>query len=131
MRAAVRAAASGRTGTLTCRPSGEQAALPFSDFARSSADRRHTVAGPGLCIATAPRPEDPRPAIAASVTAGVAALCLDSRRCEDGAPARTGRTLVDDAAAHSRHHEAYGFYGEPLRPVRGRHYGPLVSAARY
>lgn len=115
----------------------DQVALPFSDFARSSADRRHTVAAPGLCIATTPRPQDPRPAVyqgaalAASVATGIAALCVDSGRCADGAPARTVRTLVEDAAAHGRRHPEYGFYGDPLQPLRGRHYGPLLSAARY
>lgn len=115
----------------------DQVALPISDFARSSADRRHTVAAPGLCIATTPRPQDPRPvvyhgaALAASVATGIAALCVDSGRCGDATPARTVRTLVDDAAAHGWRHPEYGFFGDPLQPVRGRHYGPLVSAARY
>ncbi|MCX4778033.1 S8 family serine peptidase [Streptomyces sp. NBC_01264] len=115
----------------------DQATLRFAEFARSAADRRHIVAAPGICIATTPRPQDPLPAIyfgtglTAPVVTGIAALCVHSGRCEDGAPARTIRTLVDDAAAHSRRHEEYGFYGDPSRPIRGRHYGPLVSAARY
>lgn len=115
----------------------DQAAVPFSGFARSAADRRHTVAAPGTCVASVTRPLDPAPTvffgtgIATSVVTGLAALCVDSGRCQDGAPARTVHTLVDDAAAHSRRHGAYGFHGDPLRPIRGRHYGPLVSAARY
>ncbi|MFF4434766.1 S8 family serine peptidase [Streptomyces sp. NPDC001513] len=115
----------------------DQATLRFSDFARSAADRRHTVAGPGICMATWPRPQQPQPTVlfggglSAPVVTGIAALCIDSGRCADGAPARNLRTLVDDAAAHGRRHPEYGFYGDPLRPIRGRHYGPLVSAARY
>ncbi|MDD9381516.1 S8 family serine peptidase [Streptomyces sp. ZAF1911] len=115
----------------------DQASIPFADFARSAADRRHLVAAPGICMATTPRPQDPIPTVylgtglAAPVVTGVTALCIDSGRCRDGGPARTLRTLVDDAAAHSRRHEEYGFHGDPLRPIRGRHYGPLVSAARY
>ncbi|MER6202763.1 S8 family serine peptidase [Streptomyces sp. NPDC001586] len=115
----------------------DQATLRFSDFARSAADRRHTVAGPGICMAAWPRPQQPQPTVlfggglSAPVVTGIAALCIDSGRCADGAPARTLRTLVDDAAAHGRRHPEYGFYGDPLRPIRGRHYGPLVSAARY
>lgn len=54
-----------------------------------------------------------------------------SSRGAYGAPAPNVRTLVEDAAVHTRRHEEYGFHGNPLRPVRGRHYGPLASAARY
>lgn len=115
----------------------DQAAIRFSDFARSTADRRHTIAAPGICLETTPRPADPRPALysgagmSASIVTGVAALCVNAGRCGTDTPPKNVRTLVDDAAAHSRHHRRYGFYGDPLRPIRGRFYGPLVYAALY
>ncbi|MFG2233862.1 hypothetical protein ACGFNX_28390 [Streptomyces sp. NPDC048723] len=115
----------------------DQAALRFSDFARSTADRRHSFAAPGLCLETAPGPADPGPALyagagmSASIAAGVAALCVDAGRCGTGTPAENVRTPVDDAASQGRHRPGYGFFGDPLQPIRGLFYGPLVSAALY
>ncbi|MFI8420026.1 S8 family peptidase [Streptomyces sp. NPDC085479] len=115
----------------------DQAAIPFSNFARSAADRRHTIAAPGICLETAPRPTDPNPALfagattATAIVTGVAALCVDSGRCGTDTPADNVRTLVNDAAANGRRHSRYGFYGDLRRPIRGRIYGPLVSAALY
>ncbi|MCB5164489.1 S8 family serine peptidase [Streptomyces bambusae] len=115
----------------------DQAAIPFSNFARSAADRRHTVAAPGICLETAPDPADPAPALyagaglAAAIATGVAALCVEAGRCGRATPAKNVRTLVDDAAAHGRHHPGYGFYGDPRHPIRGRFYGPLLSARLY
>ncbi|MEU6986446.1 hypothetical protein ABZ946_23940 [Streptomyces sp. NPDC046324] len=115
----------------------DQAAIPFSDFARSAADRRHAIAAPGICLETAPRPSDPGPTLfdgvttATAIVTGVAALCVDSGRCGTDTPAENVRTLVKDAAVHGRRHPGFGFYGDPLQPIRGRFYGPLVSAALY
>ncbi|MEU2654005.1 S8 family serine peptidase [Streptomyces sp. NPDC007325] len=112
------------------------AALEFSNFARSRADRRHTVAAPGLCMeAAAPPPLHHAVLVgtsfAAPVTAGVLALCVHTGRCDPSRPARSLRTLVDDTRASNDAHPRHGFFGDPRRPIPGHYYGPLVAADRY
>ncbi|MFF0482791.1 S8 family serine peptidase [Streptomyces sp. NPDC004435] len=112
------------------------AALEFSNFARSAADRRHTVAAPGVCMeASTPLPLHHSVVVgtsfAAPATSGVLALCIHSGRCGDSDPARNLKTLVADARAYNEKQPHYGFFGDPHHPVPGRHYGPLVAADRY
>ncbi|MCB5164488.1 S8 family serine peptidase [Streptomyces bambusae] len=115
----------------------DQAALEFSNFARSARDRRHTVAAPGVCIfTTSSAPEAPYTAVdgtsfASPVIAGTTALCIAHGPCGRSTPARNLRTIVDDSARHSRHHTAYGYEGDPHTPFPGRYYGPLVHAGGY
>ncbi|MER5894411.1 S8 family serine peptidase [Streptomyces sp. NPDC001876] len=115
----------------------DQATLEFSNFARSPADRRHTVAAPGVCVETT----DPHgishhtfvdgTSFASPGVAGVTALCIAKGRCGTSTPGRNLRTIVDDATKYNRSHPRYGFLGDPLRPIKGRYYGPLVAADRY
>ncbi|MFF9851783.1 hypothetical protein [Streptomyces litmocidini] len=111
------------------------AALEFSNFARSTADRRHTVAAPGVCMeAAAPLPYHHSVNIGtsfASPTAGVLALCICTGRCGPSAPAHNLKTLVGDAHAYNHEHPRYGFFGDPHRPIPGHHHGPLVAADRH
>ncbi|MFD6274827.1 S8 family serine peptidase [Streptomyces sp. NPDC060209] len=114
----------------------DQASLWFSNFARSPADRRHTVSAPGVCIETTGLPGFPHAVeegtnYAAPAVAGVAALCIAKGRCGTSTPGHNLRTIVDDAKEYSRSHPRYGFLGDPLRPIKGRYYGPLVAANRY
>ncbi|MER5894412.1 S8 family serine peptidase [Streptomyces sp. NPDC001876] len=114
----------------------DQASLLFSNFARSQADRRHTVAAPGVCIETTGSPGFPYVVeqgtnYAAPAVTGVAALCIAKGRCGTSSPGRNLRTIVDDATKYNRSHPRYGFLGDPLRPIKGRYYGPLVAANRY
>lgn len=115
----------------------DQATLEFSNFARSKRDLEHTVAAPGVCVVTTSSdPDHPYTAVdgtsfASPVVAGTAALCIAHGPCGRSTPARNLRTIVDDAARHTRRHPAYGFDGDPNHPIPGRHYGPLVHAGRY
>ncbi|MDD9381515.1 S8 family serine peptidase [Streptomyces sp. ZAF1911] len=115
----------------------DQATLEFSNFARSARDREHTVAAPGVCmVTTSSDPAAPYTAVdgtsfASPVTAGTAALCIAHGPCGHSTPARNLRTIVDDAARHTRRHPGYGFDGDPNHPFPGRYYGPLVHAGRY
>ncbi|MEX0171199.1 S8 family serine peptidase [Streptomyces sp. LMG1-1-1.1] len=115
----------------------DQAALEFSNFARSKGDRRHTVSAPGICVlTTSSDPAAPYAAVdgtsfASPVVAGVAVLCIAYGPCSKSAAADNVRSLADDARRHQRAHPGYGFDGDDDSPVPGRHYGPLVHAARY
>ncbi|MFB6523279.1 S8 family serine peptidase [Streptomyces sp. NPDC056401] len=115
----------------------DQATLEFSNFVRLPHDREHTVAAPGVCVATTSSdPAAPYTAVdgtsfASPVVAGTAALCIAHGPCGHSTPARNLRTIVDDAARHTRRHPGYGFDGDPNHPFPGRYYGPLVHAGRY
>ncbi|MEU2509186.1 S8 family serine peptidase [Streptomyces sp. NPDC007863] len=105
------------------------AALEFSNFARSSADQRHTVAAPGVCMeAAAPLPFHHSVNIGTSfgspATAGVLALCVHTGRCDTSNPAHNLRTLVDDTRAYNNRNPRHGFFGDPHSPIPGHYYGP-------
>ncbi|MCX4778034.1 S8 family serine peptidase [Streptomyces sp. NBC_01264] len=115
----------------------DQAALEFSNFVRVPRDREHTVAAPGVCVATTSSdPAAPYTAVdgtsfSTPVVAGTAALCIAHGPCGHSTPARNLRTIVDDAARQTRRHPDYGFDGDPNHPFPKRYYGPLVHAGRY
>ncbi|MFG3370620.1 S8 family serine peptidase [Streptomyces sp. NPDC090032] len=114
----------------------DQASLEFSDFARSSTDRQHTVAAPGVCMETTEPPGSTitwvdGTSYASPVVSGVTALCIAKGRCGAGSPARNLRTIVSDAKKYNHANPRYGFFGDPLRPIPGRYYGYLVAADRY
>lgn len=114
----------------------DQVSLEFSNFARSAADRRHTLAAPGVCVES----NYPLPAhhavgdgtsFAAPSVVGVLALCIHAHRCNDSSPAGNLKTLVRDARAYNRHHPGYGYLGDPRHPLPDRYYGDLIAADRY
>jgi subtilisin len=118
-------------------PDGQDdAAAPFSNFARSGADQLHTVAAPGVCIDTTLPPEAGFPgygavdgtSLASPHIAGLAALCLSSGRCS-GEPLLDIQRLVSDAEAANGSDSGHGFLGDPLRPLDFSYYGWLPSAA--
>ncbi|MFD5142089.1 S8 family serine peptidase [Streptomyces sp. NPDC058401] len=116
--------------------SDDEAALSFSNFARSAADRKHTLAAPGVCMeSTIPLPNHHAvgdgTSFASPVVAGVLALCIDAGRCGDSTPARNLRTLLQDARRYNTADPGYGFFGDPHRPIPGRYYGDLIAADRY
>lgn len=115
----------------------DQIALPMAGFARTDADRRHLVAAPGVCLAATGAVADPLPRLitaagpAAAVAAGVTALCIAGRKCPTDDSATTVRRIVGDATRHHLRHPDHGYYGDPRHPVRGRFYGPLLTAGLY
>ncbi|WP_177181883.1 S8 family serine peptidase [Streptomyces sp. TLI_105] len=114
----------------------DEASLPFSNFARSTGDRRHTVAAPGVCMeSNVPLPYHHAfgdgTSFASPAVAGVLALWVQTHRCGDSTPARNLRTLIGDAHTYNEQRPTYGFFGDPHRPVPGRYYGPLIAADRY
>jgi subtilisin len=70
---------------------------------------------------------------AAPIVAGTVALCLASGRkpCAGLTPAQIAAKIRAEAAAYNQANPGYGYQGDPLRPVAGKHYGYLIRAALY
>ena len=135
----------GSTATFTCpslsgtrknpnyAPETDDRFASFSSYAVNG-DSTHTIAAPGACIWSTYKGAAygymSGTSMAAPLVAGTAHLCIASGRCA-GSPAETIQTLRTDAEAHSLANPGYGFGGDPLRPVEGRYYGHLLTAAGY
>ena len=115
----------------------DDAATTYSNFAVGPAAEAHTIAAPGTCVvsdalgggtATYSGTSQAAPHVAATV-----ALCVSAGArpgpCSRLAPTATIRRVRSDAA--NRMTLANGFAGDPLRPIAGRYYGPLVHAGGY
>lgn len=105
----------------------------FSNYASKPKDRAHTVAAPGVCIAsTAPGGYAVAngTSFASPAVAGSLALCISEGACE-GSGRDVMSQFLDVTAAYNEHHPGFGFDGDPLRPIEGRYYGFLAQIARY
>lgn len=131
--------APGGTGAAPSCKKGEKddAYGTYSNYAVAASEQAHTIAAPGTCIVSDKRGGGTvvyyGTSQAAPHVAGAVALCLDdggaAGPCAGLSPAAIiGRMRSDAAAADTL---AGGFAGDPLRPVTGRFYGPLVQAGLY
>ena len=109
----------------------------YSGYAVKAVDAAHAIAAPGTCITSAGLAGKPSTftgtSQAAPHVAGAVALCHGSGGlpgpCAGLAPAAViARVRADAAAAMTL---STGFLGDPLRPLSGKVFGPLVSAAAY
>jgi len=133
----------GATTTFTCKPvnakksetvATEDQYTTWSRYAVSAADQAHTLAAPGKCVNSTYKGSIYGPmsgtSMASPHVAGTAALCFASGHCT-GTPAAAIQKLVGDATAYTQANPGWGFTGDPLRPVTGRHYGYLVRPGLY
>ena len=95
----------------------------FSNWSDTAADNLHTIAAPGVCIrSTWPggiQDTISGTSMASPHVAGLTALCMAEGRCTSALPQDIVATLDSSDAA-------YGFAGDPSRPVSGRYYGRLA-----
>ncbi len=109
----------------------------FSNYAATPAGAAHLVAAPGSCITSTwlngTYATISGTSMASPHVAGVVALCLgesgSSGPCTGLTPAQARQRISDDAKARTTTSTSYGFAGDPLRPVSGRTYGYLSTAA--
>jgi subtilisin family serine protease len=109
----------------------------YSNFAVAAVDAAHTIAAPGTCVistklgggtSTYNGTSQASPHVAAA-----AALCVGTSvapgPCAGLPPAGVIQRVRADAAVFAT--LANGFSGDLLRPLSGRSYGPLLTAAGY
>ena len=63
--------------------------------------------------------------------AGTVALCIHSGACAGLTPPQIVQKIVNDAQAYNQANPGYGYQGDPLRPIPGKHYGWLIRAGLY
>jgi subtilisin family serine protease len=109
----------------------------FSNYAVGSLATGHTIAAPGTCVVADKIGGGTSTyygtSQAAPHAAGALALCLGNGGvngpCAGLTPAQQIAKLRADAQAAAT--SLNGFYGDPLRPISGKYYGYLVTAAAY
>ena len=122
----------------TCRTDVDDTAADFSNWAVSSADQAHTIAGPGVCILSTwlngGYNTISGTSMASPHLAGTAALCLSTIACAGLSPAQIIAKLRDDAKMETddpTNLVYYGFTDDPNFPIPGRYYGYLAYAGGY
>ena len=108
----------------------------YSNYAANATAIAHTVAAPGTCILSDKLGGGTSTyygtSQAAPHAAGTLALCFGSGGagpCAGLPPSQAIARVRADAAAAAT--TATGFAGDPLRPVRGKYFGHLATAAVY
>ena len=109
----------------------------YSNYAVGATATAHTIAAPGTCVVSTKLGGGMSTyygtSQAAPHAAGALALCLGTTAgpgpCAGLTPAGAIQKIRADASASDT--LTSGFNGDPLRPLVGRYYGPLVTAAAY
>lgn len=113
----------------------------YSNFATSEAAAAHTLAAPGTCVVSSKVGGGVTTMLGTSMAAphvtAAAALCIGTGAgagpCATSDPALLAATVTRQlrADAAQRSLEGFGFLGDPLSILTGRHMGHLVSALDY
>jgi subtilisin len=128
----------GAGGPAACaRKEADDRYASFSNYAVSVAAAAHAIAAPGTCVVSSglggTTSTYSGTSQAAPHVAGTLALCRGNAGvpgpCANLSPADAIARVRSDAAAAAT--TANGFLGDPLRPLTGKVFGPLVSAALY
>jgi subtilisin family serine protease len=126
----------GGAGPAPCaRGNRDDTAASNTNFAATPAQAAHVVAAPGTCILSSRRGGGTTTmtgtSMAAPHVAGAVALCLGAAGvpgpCAGLAPADVIRRVRADAEAAALT-AAWGFVGDPLRPLSGRMLGHALAA---
>jgi subtilisin len=118
---------------IDCDPAqADDVFAPFSNYGPDI-----DVAAPAFCVGTTSIGRSYHSvtgtSFAAPIVAGTVALCLASGKkpCAGLTPAQIAAKIRADAAAYNQANPGYGYQGDPLRPVAGKHYGYLIRAGLY
>ena len=122
----------GGAAAPTCRSDVDETPADFSNFAAiGSPDAEHTIAAPGVCILSTWKGGGYNTisgtSMASPHAAGTAALCIASGNCTGAAGAVIDHLRLDASVQGA----AYGFSGDPGRPLGDRYYGYQLRAGGY
>jgi subtilisin len=105
----------------------------FSNWSNNATDNAHTIAAPGVCIrstwfgAGAGYNTISGTSMATPHVAGATALCVGSATTGAG-PCASDTNAASLATKLRSTNSAYGFSGDPFRPITGRYYGYTAMA---
>ena len=105
----------------------------FSNFATTSEDKAHTVAGPGMCmLSTWPGGYNVSngTSFASPAVAGSVALCISQKACT-GSAEHVMEQYLDLTRGYSKRHHDYGFDGDPIHPIGTKYYGYLTQTVSF
>ena len=128
----------GTGGAPTCR-TGEtdDAFATFSNFAVSTTESNHTIAGPGVCILSTWLSGGYNTISGTSMASphlsGTVALCIGNGGTAGPCAALTPRQIIQKIRSDARSTTVpgYGFAGDPNSPVAGKYFGYLARAGGY